>query len=84
MTKQTPRFVGKTNSRFTSHSFYDPTLTKFNGAKTDGFLGKGDFLVQGSDDGGTFHLLFWNLHKIWLGYKNPWILTPLDSVDVAS
>ena len=27
---------------------------------------KGDFLVQGSDGGGTFHLLFWNLHKIWI------------------
>ena len=23
---------------------------------------KGDFLVQGSDGGGTFCLLFWNLH----------------------
>ena len=69
MTKQTPSFVGKTNSRFTSHSFYDPTLTKFNGAKTDGFLGKGDFLVQGGDGGGTFCFFayfFWNLHKIWI------------------
>ena len=27
---------------------------------------RGDFLVQGSDGGGTFCLLFWNLHKIWL------------------
>ena len=28
---------------------------------------KGDFLVQGSgDSGGTFCLLFWNLHKIWI------------------
>ena len=26
---------------------------------------KVDFLVQGSDGGGTFSLLFWNLHKIW-------------------
>ena len=25
---------------------------------------EGDFLVQGSDGGGTFCLLFWNLHKI--------------------
>ena len=25
---------------------------------------KGLFLVQGSDSGGTFRLLFWNLHKI--------------------
>jgi hypothetical protein len=24
------------------------------------------FLVQGSDGGGTFHLLFCNLHKIWI------------------
>ena len=28
--------------------------------------GKGCFLIQGSDDGGTFRLLFWNLHKIWI------------------
>ena len=27
---------------------------------------KGDFLVQGSDGGGTFCLLIWNLHKIWI------------------
>ena len=27
---------------------------------------KGDFLVQGSDGGGTFCLHFWNLHKIWI------------------
>ena len=27
---------------------------------------KCDFLVQSSDGGGTFPLLFWNLHKIWI------------------
>ena len=27
---------------------------------------KGDILIQGSDDGGTFRLLLWNLHKIWI------------------
>ena len=27
---------------------------------------KGDFLLQGSDGGGTFRLPFWNLHKIWI------------------
>ena len=27
---------------------------------------KGEFLVQGSDDGGTFCLHFWNLHRIWI------------------
>ena len=26
---------------------------------------KFDFLIQSRDGGGTFHLLFWNLHKIW-------------------
>ena len=25
-----------------------------------------DFLVHGSDGGGTVCLLFWNLHKIWI------------------
>ena len=43
---------------------------------------KGDFLVQGSDGGGTFCLLLGIYIKF--GYKNPSILTPLDSVDVAS
>ena len=33
----------------------------YNGART--VL---SFLVQGSDGGGTFHLHFWNLHKIWI------------------
>ena len=28
--------------------------------------GKGDFLVQGSDGGGTFRLHSRNLHKIWI------------------
>ena len=27
---------------------------------------KGDFLEQSSDGGGTFYLLLWNLHKIWI------------------
>ena len=27
---------------------------------------KGDFLVQDSDVGGLFGLLFWNLHNIWI------------------
>ena len=27
---------------------------------------KGDFLTQGSDGGGTFCFLFWNLNKIWI------------------
>ena len=28
------------------------------------------FLLQGSDGGGTFCLLFWNLHKIWIWESN--------------
>ena len=43
---------------------------------------KGDILVQGSDGVGTFCLLIWNLHEF--GYKNPLILTPYNSVVVAS
>ena len=66
----------------TSQPAYDATSTESNGVKIDGFLypnskkvsKKGDFLVQGSDGGGTFRLLFWNLHKVW----NPSILTPSD------
>ena len=27
---------------------------------------KGDFLVLRGDGGGTFCILFWNLHKIWI------------------
>ena len=27
---------------------------------------EGEFLVIKSDGGGTFHLNFWNLHKIWM------------------
>ena len=34
--------------------------------KKSSFGVKGDFLVQGTDGGGTFRLLFWNLHKIWI------------------
>jgi hypothetical protein len=30
---------------------------------------KGDFLVQGSDGGGTFCIHFWNLHKIYLDMR---------------
>ena len=36
---------------------------------------KGDFLVQVSDGGGTFHLHFWNLRKIWI-----WESIDLNSV----
>ena len=47
-----------------------PSLPCIKNPKDDFFLilwgVKCDFLVQGSEGEGTFRLLFWNLHKIWI------------------
>ena len=58
----------------TSHSAYHAKSTESDGVN--------DFSLLISDSGGTFGLHFWNLHKI--RYKNPSILTPSNSVDVAA
>ena len=62
----------------TNHSAYVVTLTKSHGVKMNGFLHpnfmyipkiwgvKDDFSLLKSESGGTFHLHFRNLHKIWI------------------
>ena len=69
-------------SELRSTNFYIQILCRFQKCKWRVHpLGvKGDFLVQGSDGGGTFCLL--TGMYIEFGYKNPSILTQYNLVDV--
>ena len=56
--------IHKTLSKSGSENFIiekNKTLLKF--LKKTGFFSKS---LMVSNDGGTFHLNFWNLHKIWI------------------
>ena len=56
-----------------NYSAYDATSTKSNGVKIDGFLYPKEKFS---------HPL--GVQRVIFGYKNPSILSPLDSVDVTS
>ena len=59
-----PSVIGQSHS---SQGHSDPGVSSHNLLERLYFEGvKGDFLMQGSDVGGTFCLLFLNLHKIWI------------------
>ena len=64
----------------TSHSAYVATSTELHGVKIDGFEKKIFFITEG-DGGGTFANFFGIYIKF--GYKNPSIITPCNSVNIA-
>ena len=90
-------FKKVSNSIGTRHSAYDATSTKSNGVKIDGFYVDSKkvsekFLLRHYPVLKNHPLpvaveeLFTYFFGIYIrfGYKNPSILTPLDSVDIAS